>query len=65
MARKISAPNPRLAALYLRVSTEDQAERGTIVNQLEILKKAALSEYTIAGIYEDDGVSGSIPMDKY
>lgn len=63
MAAKAPKPNLRLAALYLRVSTEDQAERGTIENQRDVLRKAALSEYTIAGIYEDDGISGSIPME--
>ena len=50
-------------ALYSKVSTEDQAERETIQNQINIagtLCPAMGSE--IAECYFDDGVSGMIPL---
>ena len=48
------------AAIYARVSTEDQAERGTIKAQLDFLRKyCGLHEIPIAGEYVDDGISGS------
>lgn len=60
-------------ALYLRVSTEDQAERGTIEAQEHVLRAATeatnrarelqgLTPVVIVGVYRDDGVSGAIPM---
>lgn len=52
-------------ALYARVSTEDQAERGTIETQLAHLRQyCALYDLTIADTYCDDGISGTIPFDR-
>src|SRR5215467_4127660 len=48
-------------ALYARVSSDEQAERGTIESQLTLLRSIATAhEYTIAGEYLDDGVSGTV-----
>src|SRR6478735_3392398 len=53
---------PRVA-LYARVSTEDQAERQTVQAQLDLLRKLAeVHEWTVAGEYIDDGISGTIPL---
>jgi site-specific DNA recombinase len=50
-------------AIYARVSTEDQAERETVQNQLDFLRRfVALHELPVAGEYVDDGVSGRIPL---
>jgi DNA invertase Pin-like site-specific DNA recombinase len=44
--------------IYTRVSTEDQAERNTVVIQLEALRRMVPD-----GIeYVDDGVSGKVPL---
>lgn len=52
-------------AVYTRVSTDDQAERGTIESQIEFAKKYCdLHKYEIYNIYKDNGVSGTIPFDK-
>src|SRR5262245_2295107 len=52
-------------ALYLRVSTEDQAERETIKTQLDFLQRwADLSGKRIADVYVDDGISGTGPIEK-
>ena len=50
-------------ALYLRVSSEEQRERETIVLQREFLEQyCELYGLDVADIYEDDGVSGTIPL---
>jgi hypothetical protein len=50
-------------ALYLRVSTEDQADRGTIGSQRDFLNNfVKLYNLSVAGLYEDDGVSGTVPL---
>jgi site-specific DNA recombinase len=50
-------------ALYLRVSSEEQRERETIEIQREFLEQyRCLYELETADIYEDDGVSGTIPL---
>ncbi|WP_422393093.1 hypothetical protein MTBGP_11130 [Moorella thermoacetica] len=52
-------------AIYCRVSSEDQAERGTIENQIEFATKYCdLHQLDIAGWYKDDGVTGTLPMEK-
>lgn len=62
-------------ALYCRVSTDDQADRGTIQNQRAFLCQYVATEnagrelqgrppVVVAGIYEDEGVSGTIALDK-
>ena len=48
------------AAIYARVSTERQAERGTIGSQLEALRAhVAAAGDELAGEYRDDGHSGA------
>jgi site-specific DNA recombinase len=50
-------------ALYLRVSSEEQRERETIEIQDEFLEQyRGLYDLEVADIYEDDGVSGTIPL---
>ena len=54
-------------ATYARVSSEDQAERGTIQNQLHYLRaqinlNSDALGWTAAGEYVDDGISGTIPL---
>ena len=49
-------------ALYARVSTERQAERGTIGSQLQVLREhVTASGDELAGEYADDGQSGARP----
>ena len=53
------------AALYARVSSDDQAMRGSIDNQTTALRNAAPHwGITIVDEYLDDGYSGSLPLDK-
>src|SRR5207248_8161410 len=48
------------AAIYARVSTERQAERGTIGSQIEALRAhVAAAGDELAGEYRDDGHSGA------
>lgn len=50
-------------AIYVRVSTEDQAEKGTIENQIEFARKYCdLHRLEIFKFYKDDGFSGTIPL---
>ncbi len=50
-------------ALYLRVSSDEQRERQTIETQREFLEQyCRLYELEVAETYEDDGVSGTIPL---
>jgi site-specific DNA recombinase len=54
---------PERVALYLRVSSEEQRERQSIETQREFLEQyRQLYELEVAEIYEDDGVSGTIPL---
>ena len=54
-----------LAALYLRVSSEEQRERQTIETQRDFgTRWCALHEIPIRCVYEDDGVSGTVPLDE-
>lgn len=60
-------PQPQVQrhALYARVSTEDQAEADTIQSQLEFLRRyCELHQLHVTDEYLDDGVSGTIPLDK-
>lgn len=57
------ADAPTRVALYCRVSTEDQAQAGTIENQQTWLRRYCdLHGHHITGEYIDDGVSGAIPL---
>jgi site-specific DNA recombinase len=52
-----------IAAIYARVSTEDQAERQTVQAQLDFLRRYCdLHALPIAGEYIDDGISGAKPL---
>src|SRR3954453_23566664 len=50
-------------ALYSRVSTEDQTDRGTIKAQRDFLANfAQLYGLEVGGEYVDDGFSGTLPL---
>ena len=52
------------AAIYLRVSTDEQRERQSIATQRDFGERyCALHEIPIAGIYADDGISGTVPVE--
>src|ERR671916_2046667 len=54
---------PERVALYMRVSSEEQRDRETIQIQREFLEQyRRLYELDVADVYEDDGVSGTIPL---
>ena len=59
-------PGVRRIAIYLRVSSDDQAERGTIATQADELRRRLAAEpgVVVIGEYVDDGVSGTIPLDE-
>lgn len=53
------------AAIYVRVSTEDQAERGTIESQIEYADKYCdLNKIKVVKIYKDDGITGTLPLQE-
>jgi site-specific DNA recombinase len=50
-------------AFYMRVSSEEQAERMTIGTQEEFLDQyCALYGHEVAGVYKDEAISGTVPM---
>ena len=52
------------AVFYGRVSSEDQAERGTIQNQIEFSAKYCdLHKINVIEKYLDDGVTGTLPLE--
>ena len=52
------------AAVYLRVSTDEQRERQSIRTQRDFAERyCALHEIAVYEHYSDDGVSGTIPME--
>src|SRR5919201_3203645 len=56
---------PQRVALYARVSSEDQAERGSIDNQRDFLRKfTQLYQMTVTDEYCDDGVSGTLSLQE-
>jgi site-specific DNA recombinase len=56
-------PEAERIALYLRVSSEEQRDRETIEIQRDFLEQyCSLYGLEVAGVYEDDGVSGTIPL---
>ncbi len=56
---------PKAAACYVRVSTDDQADRGTIESQIEYAHKYCdLNNIAITQIYKDDGITGTIPLQE-
>ncbi len=51
--------------VYVRVSSEDQAERGTIENQIEFANKYCdLHQLGHIEFYKDDGVTGTISLEE-
>jgi site-specific DNA recombinase len=51
--------------VYLRVSSDEQRENRTIESQrVEVLRYCKLHGIKIDKVYEDDGVSGTIPLHK-
>src|SRR5260221_14123294 len=54
---------PQTLAVYLRVSSEEQREQGTIQTQRAAAERyCALYEHTPYSWYADDGVSGTVPF---
>ena len=53
-------------AIYCRVSSDDQKERETIENQVEILESYVEIRENLKIIkkYLDDGISGTIPFEE-
>jgi site-specific DNA recombinase len=52
-------------AIYVRVSTEEQRERQSIRTQLEFGERyCALHNLPVFRIYSDDGVTGTIPLER-
>ncbi|GGE16376.1 serine recombinase [Marinithermofilum abyssi] len=52
-------------AVYARVSSEDQQDRGTIENQLEFARKYCdLHQLNVVEWYKDNGITGTIPLDE-
>ncbi len=60
----LTPPAPIRVACYARVSTEDQAERQTVDAQRDFLARyCELHQLPVAGVYVDDGISGTVPLD--
>jgi site-specific DNA recombinase len=59
-----SVPTVTRVACYARVSTEDQAERQTVGAQTDFLRRYCdLHALDVAGVYVDDGVSGTLTLE--
>lgn len=59
----MSSGNGERIALYMRVSSEEQAERMTIGTQEEFLEQyRALYGHEVAGVYKDEAISGTVPL---
>jgi hypothetical protein len=55
--------SPDRVALYMRVSSEEQRDAGTIQTQSDSLTRhAATCGFEVSEVYADDGVSGTIPL---
>src|SRR5258708_2036681 len=51
--------------IYLRVSTEEQRERQSIATQRDFAGRYCdLHQFPIHAVFADDGVSGTIPLDR-
>ena len=58
-----NSEEPLRVGLYAGVSTEDQAERETIQNQVQVANTLCPAmNLTIVNSYLDDGISGTIPL---
>ncbi|MGD0201859.1 MAG: recombinase family protein [Bryobacteraceae bacterium] len=52
-------------AVYVRVSTEEQRERQSILTQREFAERyCQLHTLAVDRVYADDGVSGTVPLDQ-
>src|SRR5271155_2715113 len=52
-------------AVYVRVSTEEQRERQSILTQREFGDRyCQLHKITVHRVYSDDGVSGTVPLER-
>lgn len=51
--------------LYARVSGDEQAERGTVENQIDFFRRwCDLHKYTPGEVYADEAVSGRVPLEQ-
>ena len=65
MPEKPTTPEIIRAAIYARVSTDDQRDRQTIDSQIHALRQTVPHwGMEIVGEYLDDGVSGTLALDK-
>ncbi len=61
----LTPTSPTRVALYCRVSSEDQSDRGTIQSQIDFLRQfTTLYRLDVAGEYLDDGFSGTLPLNQ-
>jgi site-specific DNA recombinase len=62
--KQIANPSPALrAALYLRVSTDEQRERQSIETQRQFATAYCETNHIdVADCYADDGISGTVPL---
>lgn len=52
-------------AVYVRVSTEEQRERQSILTQREFAERyCALHQLVVYRVFSDDGVSGTVPLER-
>ena len=59
----IAQATNQAVAVYARVSTEDQAEKESVQNQLDFLRRYVdLHGLPVAGEYVDDGISGRLAL---
>jgi len=59
----MTSPIPGPVAVYIRVSTEDQADRGTPqIQRGDAERFAAFHDLPVADFYADEGVSGMVPL---
>jgi site-specific DNA recombinase len=61
----MDAPAHKKTAIYMRVSTEEQRERQSIMTQRDFAERyTALHSIVVYGWYGDDGISGTVPLDQ-
>jgi site-specific DNA recombinase len=62
---KEKVPSPQLVAVYMRVSSEEQREKETILTQRSEMEPWLRERgYEVVEWYADDGVSGDVPFHK-
>lgn len=61
----MTSRNSMAVAIYVRVSTEEQRERQSILTQREFADRfCALHSPAVYRVYADDGVSGTVPLER-